>query len=296
VAGWLHARSTPNRRWLLPTWLGGLATAILPQLVLWVQAPRAFTGRFPGLLLPNLGDLLVLVNLDAYRGEPLAFPSTGVALFLAPVLILALGNLLLNLDRLTGWALFTWSLVALILGNGLAPQPHFWPVFLPLLPALALTLAFTLDRIRAALLITAGTWTTQATTYLAMGLVIWVVVLGWIEDQEYLQATGDPITATAVLLASLPAERTPILVLGERRAAINWETPLVQLITRRPPTAQQTLTPAAWPETLPARSTLVLQPEDQALLAEVQTRYPGGQLTIRRDRLSNPLLFVYELP
>jgi hypothetical protein len=295
--GWLRPQSTlSGRSWLGPIWLGGLVTTLLPQLVLWVQVPAAFTNRFAGLLLPNPSDLLVLVNIDAYRDVPLAFPTTGVALFLAPIVILALGNLLLNLDRLTGWALFTWSLVALILGNGLAPQPHFWPVFLPLLPALALTLAFTLDRIRATLLATAGTWTTQATTYLAIGLVLWVVLLGWIEDQEYLQTTGDPVTATAVLLQSLPSERTPLLLLGERRAEINWETPLVQLLTGRLPIAKQTVAPEAWPETLPARSTIVIQPEDQALLPELQSRYPGGQLTLQRDRWGNPLLFVYELP
>jgi hypothetical protein len=265
-------------------------------VVLWVQTPSAFVSRFEGFFLPDPSDLLALLGLDLYRGEPLAFPSVGLLGLLAPILILALGNLLLNLDRLPGWALFTWTLSAVALGSALAPQPQFWPAFLPLLPALALTLAFALDRLRAALLTTVGSWLGQATTYLALGLVIWVALLGWVADQEFLQANGDPVTATGLLLHSLPPNRTAVLVLGQRRESVNPQTPVLQLLGQPALATHQTLLPESWPATLPQQSSVVIQPEDQALVDEVQSRYPGGQLVIQRDRRGNPLLFIYRLP
>jgi hypothetical protein len=297
--GWLHPPAAKGRRRLLSLyWLGGLFVTIAPQVAAWVKAPDGFLARWVGGPLPGLSEFLALLNLDVYRGSLLNYPAHGLSNVIAPLLILVVGNLLLNLDRLVGWALFTWIIVAVVIGSLLAPEPHFWPALLPLVPALALALAFTLDRLRIALLETVGASLTQATTYLLIGLVVWLGLLGWLDYRQFVQMSVNPAVQTALALREVGPEQAAVLVLGVHREEVNWESPVIQLLAPafRHPTLRLSLTPGDWSTTLPAQSTVLMLPEDRGLLSDLQTRYPGGRIYIRRDERANPVLYGYQIP
>lgn len=297
--GWLRPPgSALKRRWLGAGWLGGLVVTAAPQLAVWVQTPAAFRDRFTGTLLPDWDPLLSLLNLAGRHEAHFSVVGDGLHPVATGLLILAAGNLLLNLDRLAGWALFTWSLVALVVGGALASPMTQWPGLLPLLPALALTLAFGLDRIRVTLLEAVGGWAAQTTTYLLLGLVVWLSLLSWSGQSQLSQTTGAAATYTAQALRTLPPGQGAVLVLGERQADVNWEAPAIRLLVgeRLPPADRRTITPADGLETLPPRSTVVLQPEERWLLDELRERYPGGRRTVWRDNRGNPVLYLYEVP
>jgi hypothetical protein len=294
-----QARNRSGRMgWLGLFWLSGLAITIAPQLAAWVVHPELLLNQFVGVPLPRSDALLALFNLEEYRGPALLYPAHGFSLVITPLLILALGNLLLNLDRLVGWAIFTWVLVTLVVGSSLAPSPQSWPTLLPLLPALALAIAFTLDRIRATLLATAGPALARASTYLLIGLVVWLGLLGWIEFRQFGRTNLAPATATALELRRLNPAQPALLLLGQHQDAINWDEPVIQLLVNDRLTVanRQLIRPPDWPAMLPAGSSVLVQAEDSALLAELRTRYPGGHTTVQRDGHSNPLLYRYAMP
>jgi hypothetical protein len=297
--GWLRpAGSVSRRRWLGAGWLGGLVVTTAPQVVLWVQTPDSWRDRFSATLLPDWGSWLSLLNLAGGHQTPFDLVGGGLRPLIIALLILAVGNLLLNLDRLAGWALFTWLLVTLVVGGALAPQLNQWPGLLSLLPALALTLAFALDRIRVTLLETAGSWAAQTTTYLLVGLVLWLGLMSLSDLGQMGQTNGAAATYTAQALRTLPPGQQPILVLGERQAEVNWETPVIRFLVgdHLPPTARQTITPTDGLAALPPQSTVILQPEEQPLLNELRQRYPDGQRTVWRDHRGNPMLYLYAVP
>lgn len=288
----------PARRGSGLTWVGGFATAVAPQVALWLIDPKAFVAHFSGTLLPMSPEILMTFSLRHDSASLPVYPTLAFNPVLALFAILAVGNLLLNLDRLAGWALFTWCVVALIVGNALAAAPAYWPALLPVLPALALALAFTIDRVRLTLLETVGNWAAQATTYLVIGLVAWSALWSWLEYFYFVQTHHDAAGQTALLIRGLPPERLPILAIGEQPAAVNWASPALRLLAgpRLLNVKQQTLTPGKWPASLPPQGAVLVQPNETALLGELQAQYPGGEVTTARDRHGNPLLYFYFLP
>jgi hypothetical protein len=256
------------------------------------------SARWRGALLPDLAQLLTLFNLDTQQGILYGFPSDSIAQGLAPLTLLLAGLLLLNLDRLVGWLIAMWIIAAVVVGSALTAETVTWPAFLPLLPALALGLAFTLDRIRLGLIVSAGTWTAQAATYLALGLVVWAGLGSWAAYQSAIQTESDSASVLGQVLRTLPAARAPFLVVEERPNAVNWQTPAVQFLAggQVAPATQGVLMPGAWPPQLPAQSTILLAPSERGLLDELTLRYPGGAVTTVRDPLANPVLYLYALP
>ena len=68
----------------------------------------------------------------------LGYSGPFVINLLAPIFVVSIGALLLNLDRLVGWCLLTW-IGAVVLFSSLAnPTTPDWPTLLPLLPAAGL--------------------------------------------------------------------------------------------------------------------------------------------------------------
>jgi hypothetical protein len=296
LPGWLRPPgSGQRRRWLAAGWFGGLAVTAAPQMAVWVQTPGAMRDRFTATLLPDWAPWLSLLNPGGLHQAEINLAGGGLPLILTALLILAVGNLLLNLDRLAGWALFTWLLVTLVVGGALAPQLNQWPGLLSLLPALALTLAFGLDRIRVTLLETAGGWAAQTTTYLLVGLVVWLGLVSLGEQSRMGQSTGAAATYTAQALRTIPPGQETILVLGERQAEVNWEAPVIRLLAgeRLSSTARRTVTPAGGIENLPPQSTVILQLEERPLLDQLRDLYPDGQSTVWRDSSGNPVLYLY---
>ncbi|MCL4863065.1 MAG: hypothetical protein KJZ93_26885 [Caldilineaceae bacterium] len=291
------------RPWLSVIWVSGIVVITAPQLALWLENPAAFQARFVSAWLPTFQGLLAIFNLDAFNldaGHGVAGiqARTGVNQLLAPLTILAIGNLLLNLDRFVGWAIFVWVMVGLVVGHALAPEPLFWPALLPLTPALMLALAFVIDRVRTLLVTAVGAWTAQAASYLLVGLLVWVGLLGWLGHAEDMRRISDPAGSTALFIRTMQVGRTPILLVDGQPEDVIWSDPVMQLLVGdqvMSPTAQ-TLSPPDWPPTLPPRSTLLVQPAARALLAEAQARFPGGVVHIERNQLGSPVLYAYELP
>lgn len=103
--------NTNPRQWYLLTWLGGLLIAGAPRFGLWLRTPTLLTDHFQGALKPDLWATLLAFTVRANGANPLTYPFLDS--ILAPLLLLAIGALLFNLDRLPGLLLLLW------LGGGL---------------------------------------------------------------------------------------------------------------------------------------------------------------------------------
>jgi hypothetical protein len=292
---WLRRPYASGRLFIL-VWLGGLLVTLAPLVGAWLRTPGLWLERWQGSAFSNFPGIVTIFNLDPDLSSYFGYPGDGVEPLLAPLLILAAGALLLNLDRMVGWCLMTWCFGALLFAALLSSHAPFWPVLLPVLPALALILAFTLDRVRTTLLETAGVWIVQATTYLAASLVIWAGLSGWTHYLDFVQKTNDAGSYTSRVIQRLDPQQPVAIVLGQQRDHINPETPLLHLANARRRTPLAAITAEEWPTGLAPGAILLLQPEDQALLPALAQRYPGGVVTITRDHHANPVVYLYHAP
>jgi len=283
-------------QWYLPTWLGGLLIAGAPLFGHWLRTPALLTAHFQGALEPNLGATLLAFVLRANSADPLTYPFLDS--ILAPLLLLALGVLLFNLDRLPGLLLLFWLVAGLLLNGNLPQHGPGWPTLLPLAPAIALAIAFALDRARVTLVATLGEWVSQAATFLAVGVVAWALMFNWVAYYQMAGAAGDAASYTGRAIRTLGADQPVVLLLGQQGDVINWNSPKITFLTanQHNPQNHLTLQPGEWPASLPPASTIIVQPEDQANLTELMTHYTGGVLSIQRDGRSNPILALYQLP
>lgn len=303
---WLRSRRTGEQRvnpfTLLLLWVAGMLIMASPLVGLWVRWPGLLIERFQGAIISNLWRTLTIFHLDAYGDTLFGYPGNGLSGLVAPIAILAIGCLLLNLDSLVGWTIFSWILGALIYASALSDQAPFWPDLLPILPALALAVAFTLDRVRISILESIGSWARQATTYLVISLVVWAGQASWVEHQQYTaQAVGESAVQVGRAVRDLPAGRTPVLVQGEQVDRVTWDMSAIRFLGGQDGVGEGALAPLTItlgqePASLPPRSTLLLPPGNDQALHQLMARYPDGQLTIQRDGLANPILYLYELP
>lgn len=296
---WLQRQRTGGRFGLI--WLGALLLTTAPMWMSWLRNPDLFLARWQGSLASTLSLTTAFLS-GAELGARFGSLSADLASLLLALWILAIGALLLNLDRPVGWLLLTWCGVGALGGAALTTLEEDWSYFLPLLPAVALTLAFTLDRLRAALLASAGGWLAQATTYGVVSLVLWMGLSVWIDYQQLARTHLDTPSTLGRVLRTLPTGRTPVLVLGPATSAaaaeINWFSPALNFFLNGETvkTPQIVVRPDAWPAMLPPASTLLILPEAAAVVSEAEARFPGGLLTVMRDLHANPVLYLYELP
>ena len=284
------------RQWYLLTWLGGLLIAGAPRFGLWLRTPTLLTDHFQGALEPNLWATLLAFTVRANGANPLTYPFLDS--ILAPLLLLAIGALLFNLDRLPGLLLLLWLGGGLLLNSNLTAHGPGWSTLLPLTPAIALAVAFTLDRARITMVATLGEWVNQAATFLAVGVVAWALMFNWVTYYQMASATGDAASYTGREIRAAGSDQPVVLLLGQQVDRIDWNSPTIAFLAANRPNPQNhlTLQPGAWPESLPPDSMIIVQPEDQASVAELMMRYPGGVLTTQRDWHSNPILYLYHLP
>jgi hypothetical protein len=288
----------PAVRWPALIWLGGIWVASAPLIGIWLRAPELLFGRAQGMLWGNLAQLPATFQLAVLPTGKLTYPFAGVSIIAAPLLILAVGCLLLNLDQLTGWLLATWLGLMLIGSSLMLTQSTDWPVLLPLLPGLALALAFTLDRLRTTLMETAGTWLIQATTYLAVGLILWTGQASWIEYKQFLRSHTTDADYLGFVLRELATTSRPIVFVQPDNAPLAMVQLPVRFLTNDGTLANhlQVVAPGAMPATLPPHAIALWQGEEAPLLQDLQSHYPGGTLHIERDALANPIAFLYVLP
>jgi hypothetical protein len=193
------------------------------------------------------------------------------------------------------WTLITWLVTALV-GVGLTvPVVPNWMAMVVLLPVIGLAVAFVLDRLRLLLMTHAGTWTLQATVYLALGVLVAAGFFGWIDYYHVAQRDSDlPSSVGRALHAA--GDRPVALVSANEPLEQLLTDPVVQMLAaRRNDLAQiPTVNARNWPPLTPA-TRLLLAPGDSALQSAMIAAYPGGSLIVIRDLHANPLLYIYDL-
>lgn len=318
-----------RRRWLysetrgvgglgFSIWLGGILVVLLPVVSIWLAEPGAFVGflqsyvpvtdvsqtRLEALFLSSGFESIFWENLRrtflTFTSLPnasalLNYPGAFLHNALAPLFILAIGGLLLNLDRLPGWLLLSFLGTGLIM-NTMTAQTPVWVRLLPLLPLAGLFIGFTLDRARLTLLETVGTWTDQTTVYLAVGIIAWAGLHSWVTYYNFGMRNGDAASNAGRAAREVPAEQVPLLLLTEE-TSIRWSDPTVQYFTSSLAGQRQggQVSVTEWPTELPGNSQLLIQPADVPWLDEIRNRYPGGTVTVRRDLRSDPVMYIYSL-
>lgn len=289
-------------------WIGGIGILIAPLIGRWLALPQTLPAHWrwspiPLPISPSPGpqeflDRLALALLGINH-----FPDlSGIALqgspflqsLFVPVAILAMGALLLNIDSLIGWFLTIWLTLSLVILTLAAPLLPYWPAYVVLLPPLCLAIAFGLDRMRLLFLTTLGTWSFQATVYLALGVLVAAGFLGWV--QFYSDAQQGVDVASSMARALRGTETAQVTVVdGNVMLSALLDSPAVELAAAS--TAARVV--IADVDALPPQSPgarLLLSPEDWIYLRDLMRAYPGGSLTAVRDLRANPLVYIYDLP
>jgi hypothetical protein len=277
LAQWATVAGAFARHWV---WPDGATVAQGSALLAWRERLEvALLG------LNHLADGTGLVHYDEHFVHSL----------LAPLLALALGALLLNIDSLVGWTLATWLLTGVVVAALTVPVVPSWVAMVTLIPAIGLAVAFTLDRLRLHLMTNAGTWTLQATVYLALGVVVAAGLFGWISFYNVAQRDSDLASALGRALREAQA-RPVVLVSANVPLEASLSAPAVTLLaSARNDLAQlPTLDGRTWPPLAPD-TRLLLAPGDRALQGAIEAAYPNYTLMVMRDLQANPLLYVYDL-
>ena len=164
-----------------------------------------------------------------------------------------------------------------------------------LLPVVGLGVAFALDRLRLLLMLNAGTWTLQATVYLALGIVVMAGFSSWIDYYNVAQREHDLPSSVGRALRDA-ADRPVALVNANIVLDQVIADPVVQMLaSSRSDLAQlPTVNARNWPP-MPPNTRLLLAPGDSALQSAVEAAYPGGHFTVVRDLHANPTLYIYDM-
>ncbi len=319
------------------TWAGGWLAAMGPLLAIWLRTPAAFRSQTfePSLFSPvaesplrgiflqngawtifwqNARASLLAFNLGGDVSSLFGYPEPMIAGGLGALLLLGAGALLLNLDRLPGWLLLTWLLLAALAGSTLALAAPYWPHLLPLLPAAALTLAFALDRAAITVLELTASQLGALVAYFVVGLVAWTTLTGWIDYREFVlnrdpspdafveraAPDGDNVLPGEDVLPSYLARALQSLPANARvalPAARYWDEPVVQLVSAgRDRFALPNEGLAA--TDLSALDYILLPPGDlEAALIDLRAAADAPPATLRtvRDGRANPVLYVIAL-
>jgi hypothetical protein len=291
-------------------WVAGVAISATPWLGAWATQPAALLRQltWPGAAgtveratLGGMADALRLavLGLNHYPDQSGLAPYAEHLLpsLLAPLVALALGALLLNMDSLVGWGVLSW-LVAGLAGAALtAPSQPSWPALLPVLPAVSLAVAFVLDRLRVLLMETLGTWSLQATVYLAVGVVAAAALLSWVRFYQVGNLEVDLASAVGRAAREQGSAEHLVLVNGQASLGALAEEPVVRLLAGASHANEMLVVQAGeWPNDLPTPARLLVAPADRGLIPILQVRYPGGAWRVGRNLHANPLLYVYDLP
>lgn len=279
--------------WLLGLWLVIAPTVVVRWFALGVwlppwQANWAMNWQATLLALGQQGDLSQLGGWSI----PL------LHYLLAPILVLAIGALVFNLDRRIGWLLLTWLGGGLVYASLFAPRAPLWPAILPLLPAVGLVVAFGIDRLRSTVLQSAGPWLRNLANYLLAGLILWVGLNNGADYYYFAHQQADSVSALGYELRSLPAGQNSMVVAPPNTAGVASDALQLRFLTnewRTPLRTAVTFTETA-PRDAPAGTVIFIAPAEPAILAEIQALYPEGTLFVRRDLLANPLLYRYTVP
>jgi hypothetical protein len=282
---------------LFTLWLLGFLVITAPMLGIRGQEVVQWLSQVP----PSPAS--ALTALLASVAPPVAiYPAPLYNVVLLPFLPLTLGLLLFNLDRRQGWMIVTWLSSALLVAAYLQPSYLRWEMLLPLVPAVALALAFTLDRLRVTLIRVGGGWIQQFLTYALLGLLLWVGFQNVTTYYAFALRQREPISTLGYALRALPATQPVIVQLAPDGAPLTDEAAAALLPLRfltndiLDAATSQIQFVAELPAALAPGTVVLLSPDDQATLATLRSRYPTGTTVVHRDVQANPLLTLYAVP
>jgi hypothetical protein len=317
VGLWLRRRTAggmPRMGWReVALWGGGVLVVFAPAAGAWLGAPELFATYWQG---PVAGAALVdwWANLRqtafTFMWTPDAssiFGYTGhfVGSVVAPLFVLGLGALLLNLDRLVGWCLLTWVGITVLYSSVANLAVPDWPTLLPLLPAVGLTTSFAIDRLLHAWAEITGAPSAHgvpdsprnvAAVVLATALIAAVAGLTWIGYYPFASTTGDAASYTGRALRALEPGAMAVLAASAPETSVGLDDPVLLYVAGARVGQALALAANALPATLPTGSLVIVQPQDAAAQGAVQAMYPQGQLAVTRDLHGNPRLLVYRVP
>lgn len=288
-------------------WAVGAAAPLTALLGRWLATPGTWTAYLhapaaldgaaavqEGLGRAVIRSLLGLVA-TADHSATFGFAAPLLGVVAAPLFVLGIGAILLNLDHLTGWALAIWLGVGLVVAGALAPDTPFSPLLAPVLPAAALIVAFALDRLRLALLDSAGAWLEQATYAAVLGLIVWSGSAAWLSFMASAQHGVDAESGAARVVRSTPTDRPVVLVSAPSGPELRWESGPLSLYGAGEGAVRLAYGADALPQELPAGARLVVAPSDVAV-EQVRMRYPSAPVHVERDLRANPVVYVFDLP
>lgn len=301
-------------------WAGGGFVFASPVVGGWLHNPAAFLTRMQevsifhpsalvhmesvygvqginAVLLENLQRALLTFWIYGDKSTHFGWKGPMLDTLVAPLLLLGIGFLLLNLDRLQSWQMLGWLTAVMALGGLLVLNTPFWPRLLPALPVAGLICALAVDRVRATLMKSGAPWLGQFTIYLVVGLLVLAGTNNWVAWYEAQTVHGDPESYAGRAIRSLPKERTAVLFDTGSDLRGEWGERTVEFLAGGPYAGRRaTIDANNWPVNLPPQSSVILHTGDDALAAEVQNRFPGGVFLLQRNRQGDPVLFVYQLP
>ena len=234
---WLGLRLQKPFSWrLFAVWLASYLVFTAPLLITWILNPGAFHAYLQGGpdqgvvgdLWANLRATVTTLFWTPDASSIFGYPGHFVHSVVAPLFVLGLGALLLNLDRLIGWCLLTALVCTLLLAGALSPVAPYWPLLLPLLPVVGITIVFALDRMAALWTLASNEAGSTAAASLAGGLLIAVVVLAWVSYYGFAAVDNDPSSYTGRALATLEPSAVAVLVSSTPEAAVRLDDPVLQ--------------------------------------------------------------------
>ncbi len=298
-------------------WLAGVAVVAAPLLGLWIghdgELSHLLTWQAAGVNGAGVASVsggppawaqlgarlrLTLLGLNQLPDQSglISVDQHLLPSLLAPLLVLAVGSLLLNMDTLMGWIIVTWLGSALAAAAITTPAQPFWPAMLPLLPAAGLAVAYVIDRLRVLVMETLGTWTLQATVYLALGVAVAAGMFSWIVYYQAAHNDGD-LASVVGRAADIGEEVQLVVVNGQEELGRFLTQPVVRLLAGEARAAQAIQVQAGtWPERLPSPARVLVAPADVGLIPTLHALYPDGQWQVERNLNATPILYVYDLP
>jgi hypothetical protein len=247
-------------------------------------------------LWPRIQLILQSFTMLPDRSALFGFDGHLISSLLAPIFVLSIGGLFLNLDTIAGWVLLSWLGGGILIIGLFGNQAPAWPALLLLWPAVALSIAFGFDRIRVAWMASAGTWAVQATVYLAIGLAIGAAMSNWIDYYQHAQMDGDEPSYLGRALRTLGPESIALVVpAGDSNVK---EDSVVDFLTNGDVHSDRII--AVTGEELPdvggqQISRIVLVPPYPELQRAVELQFPGARFTVERNLRGDPMIFIYEL-
>jgi len=298
-----HWAPTPARKrlhlgdWLL--WLLGILMVLAPVAMARSQELLAWREQLPSSIESALTMLLANVAppVDVY-------PAPLLPMVLLPFIPLALGALLFNLDRRQGWVLTSWLSSTFLIVAAIQLQDLRWELLVFIIPVVALTLAFTLDRLRVSLIRVGGSWTQQFVGILLLGLLLWIGSDVLISYHTFALRQVDRVSAIGYALRSVPLEE-PFLVYLPNESMATFpltaenaqSNPLLRFLTNdfinNPDSSVKFVDSIS--NTVRPNTVIAVLPEETEALSYLRAVYPDATTKVVRDIQSNPLVALFTI-